>query len=77
MTINPETDIVATSYNPATHAHAYTIARAGKQWTITISDEEFRQFGPVMGANAALNKGRRRQYLATRLQAAMQGSADA
>lgn len=77
MTINPETDVVATSHDPVTRTHSYTIARGGKRWTTQIPDTDFGQFGPVMGANADLNKMRRRQHLATRLEAAMAGAPDA
>lgn len=77
MTINPETDVVASSYDSTARIHSYTIARGGKRWTVAIPDQDFRQFGPVMGADADLNKARRRQYLAARLTTAMGGPADA
>lgn len=77
MTIHPETDVVASSYDPIARTHSYTIARSGHRWTVAIPDQDFRQFGPIMGANADLNKARRRQHLATRLEAAMSGAPDA
>lgn len=77
MTINPETDIVATSYDPDARTHSYTIARPDGRWTVTIPDADFRQFGPIMGADADLNKARRRQHLASRLEQAMSGPPDA
>lgn len=76
MTFNPETEIAETRYDVATRVHTYIAERGGKRWTVTIPDAEFAQFGPVMGAGAALNKARRRQYLATKMTAAMGGRAD-
>lgn len=76
MTIHPETEIVATSYDAPTRTHSYTIARDGKRWTVAIPDADFAQFGPVVGASAAVNKMNRRRHLAQRLEAAMQGAAD-
>jgi hypothetical protein len=77
MTINPETEIVATSHDPVTQTHRYTVEKQGKRWTVAIPDLEFQKFGPVFGAQAATNKERRRMYLANRLTAAMQGEPDA
>jgi len=77
MSINPETDIVASSYDGATRIHSYTIERGGKRWTAQIADDEFQRFGPVAGASAASNKARRRTYLATKIAAAMQETPDA
>jgi hypothetical protein len=77
MTIHPETEIVASSYDAATRVHSYTIERGGKRWTTTIPDDEFERFGPVVGASAATNKARRRNYLAAKLTNAMQGEPDA
>ena len=75
--IHPETEIIETRSNPATHVHTYVIAREGKRWTVDIPDDEFRQFGPVIGASHVQNKQARRTYLARRLVAAMEGPKDA
>lgn len=77
MTINPETEVVESSWDKVARVHRYTIERHGKRWTVAIPDAELAQFGPVVGAQAAANKARRRAYLATKLTAAMQGEPDA
>jgi hypothetical protein len=76
MTINPETEIVATSHDPIARTHSYTIERNGKRWTVAIPDADFQQFGPVKGADAAMNHASRRKHLAMRLEAAMGGAPD-
>jgi hypothetical protein len=76
VTIHLETEIVASSYDPTTRAHSYTIERNGKRWTVSVPDADFEQFGPILGATGAVNKQRRRQHLASRLEAAMGGRAD-
>lgn len=77
MTINPETEIVASSHDPVTRTHSYTIERGGKRWTVAIPDDEFARFGVVVGAQARSNQLRRRTYLVTKLTVAMQGEPDA
>lgn len=76
MSIHPESEIVGTSYDERARVHTYTIKRGGKKWTVNISDADFQQFGPVMGASASVNKLNRRKHLATRLEAAMRGPSD-
>lgn len=76
MSIHPETEIVATAHDPVARLHTYTISRHGRRWTVQIPDDDFSQYGPVLGASAAQNKMNRRRHLATRIEAAMQGQAD-
>lgn len=73
--INPETEIVATAYDPKTRTHSYTVQRDGKRFTAHIPDADFQAFGPVLGASAATNKINRRKHLAMRLEAAIRGEA--
>lgn len=77
MTVNPETEVVASSWDRAARTHSYTIERHGKRWTVAIPDEELVQFGRTTGAHANMNKTRRRAYLAGKLEQAMQGEPDA
>lgn len=77
MTINLDTEVVNTAYDVRTHVHTYVLARNGKRWTVRVPDQQFARFGPVVGAQAAQNKANRRKYLATMLENAMQGDADA
>lgn len=76
MTIHLETEIVGSAYDPIKRVHSYTIERAGKRWTVQIGADEFARTGPLLGAQAATNKHRRRSYVATRLANAMQGPHD-
>ena len=76
MTINPETEIVASSWDPQTRAHSYTIERTGRRWTVVIPDDDLQRFGPVLGASAAVNKQNRRRHLAAVLENAMRGEPD-
>lgn len=77
MTINLDTELAETAWDPTTRAHTYTLERQGKRWTVTIPDEELARFGPVVGAHGKTNQARRRLYVATKLAAAMQGEPDA
>ncbi len=76
MTINPETEVVHTSFDPVTRSHSYTVEKHGKRWTVVIPDAELAQFGRIVGAQAGFNKARRRAYLGQRLTDAMQGEPD-
>ncbi len=76
MTFNPETEIVSSSHDPVKRFHTYVAERNGKRWTVSIPDAEFAEFGPVVGASAAVNKQARRTYLARKMTAAMDGPAD-
>lgn len=75
MTINLETEVVASSFDGDTHV--YTIERGGQRWTVRVPDDDFQRFGPMMGAAGANNRMARRRYLATILTNAMQGAPDA
>ena len=77
MSIHPETEIVASAFDPIARAHSYTIERAGKRWTVAIPDADFERFGAVAGAAAGVNRANRRKHLATLLDAAMGGAPDA
>lgn len=77
MTINLDTEIVSSSFDKKKHTHTYTLERHGKRWTVTIPDTEVAQFGPIMGAQAGVNKNRRRNYLAAKLTDRMCGEPDA
>lgn len=76
MSINLETDIAGTRYDAATRTHYYTVERGAHRWTVAVADDEFARFGPQVGAQAKTNQARRRNYLATKLNAAIQGPAD-
>jgi hypothetical protein len=68
MTLNLDTEVVATAYDPATETCAYTIERGGSRWTARIPVAQFEALGA--------NKDARRAYLATMLVAAMQSEPD-
>jgi hypothetical protein len=68
MTINLDTEIVATAFDPATDTCAYTIARDGKRWTVRVALAHLDAHGT--------NKDARRAHLANVLTAAMQGAPD-
>ena len=69
MTLNLDTEIVATAYDPATDTCAYTIARNGQRWTVQVPMAQLESHGA--------NKQARRAHLANVLTAAMQGLPDA
>lgn len=68
MTINLDTEIVATAHDPISRMNSYTIERGGRRWTVQVHMDEFQRCGP--GAQA------RRNLLGHRLMTAMQGKAD-
>jgi hypothetical protein len=68
MTINLDTEIVATAFDPASGTCAYTIERDGRRWTVRV------QLAQLDGQGAS--KDARRAHLANLLTAAMQGAAD-
>lgn len=76
MTLNPETQIVASGYDAAHHVHTYTVEHDGKRWTARITDAEFARLGPVLGATAVSAKQARRAFLARKIREAMDGPAD-
>jgi len=67
-TINFDTEIVATHFDPKTRECFYTIERSGRRWTIGLHIDEFNKAGPTMQA--------RQQKLANALNEAMRGPAD-
>jgi len=69
MTLNLDTEIVATAHDPATDTCAYTLARDGKRWTVAVSMRALDTHGSSREA--------RRAHLANLLLAAMQGPPDA
>lgn len=73
MTINLDTEIVATRYDPIARTNFYTIEREGKRWTAGVHDDHFTPHGPV-GDPGALQK--RRAHLAKVLTDAMAGPPD-
>lgn len=68
MTINLDTEIVATAFDPATDTCAYTVARDGKRWTVRVPLAQLEAHGA--------NKDARRAHLANVLTAAMHGAPD-
>ena len=68
MTINLDTEIVATAFDPASGTCAYTIARDGRRWTVRVSLAQLDGHGA--------SKDARRAHLANLLTAAMQGPSD-
>lgn len=69
MTINPETEIVATRYDPKTRDCFYTIQRGDRRWTAKVPLADLDKL--------AGNKQKRRNHLATVLELAMRGEPDA
>jgi hypothetical protein len=68
MTINLDSEIVATAFDPATQTCAYTIARDGKRWTVRV---------PLVHLDAhGASKDARRAHLANVLMAAMRDAPD-
>lgn len=72
MTIALDTEIVATSHDPANGDCYYTIERNGKRWTAKVHVDKFNQIGTTP---ASLMQ--RRQHLAQALEQAMMGPPDA
>jgi hypothetical protein len=68
MSLNLDTEIVATAYDPATETCTYTIARNGQRWTVRVPMAQLEGHGA--------NKEARRAHLANLLTAAMQGLPD-
>lgn len=72
MTINLDTEIVATRYEPKTGDCFYTIERDGKRWTAQVHVDAFTQYGAIQPSVQ-----QRRDYLANALEQAMRGPPDA
>ena len=68
MSINLDTEIVATAFDPATGTCAYTVERDGRRWTVRVP------LSQLDGQGAS--KDARRAHLANLLTAAMQCPAD-
>jgi hypothetical protein len=68
MTINLDTEIVATRFDAPSHTCFYTIARGGKRWTAALHIDALEKAGA--------NKTLRRQTLAAALMNAMAGPPD-
>lgn len=71
MTVNPETEIVASSYDSVTRNCTYTIQRGDKRWTIAVP---LQHLDAHKGTN---HKVLRRNHVALVLELAMQGEPDA
>lgn len=68
MTINLETEVVASTFDPKTRQCAYTIKRNGKRWTVKLPIDDFAK---------QKTKQAKRDHLARALQSAMNGNPDA
>lgn len=68
MTVNLETEVVATGYNAAEQTCLYTIERGGKRWTVSVPLKHLEAHGG--------NRAARRNHLANVLENAMQGAHD-
>jgi hypothetical protein len=53
MTINLDTEIVATAFDPASDTCAYTIARDGKRWTVPVPTAHLDAHGARKDARRA------------------------
>lgn len=71
MTINLDSEVVATRYDSATGECFYTIERGGKRWTARVHLDDLNKHGPVAAAGQ-----QRRNYLAGALEEAMRGPPD-
>jgi len=67
-TINLDTEIVGTCFDPVSRKCSYTIARDGRRWTVYIHIDELNRHGG--------NKKLRRDHLGKLLMDAMRGKAD-
>ena len=68
QTINLDTEIVATSYDPATRMNYYTIERGGRRWTASVHTDHL--------AVHKANKEARRRHVGNVLVEAMRGPSD-
>lgn len=66
--IHPDSEVVATAFDPISGVCAYTIQRDGKRWTARIHVDELNKLGA--------NKQARRTYLSNALKQAMIGPPD-
>jgi hypothetical protein len=68
MTLNLDSEIVATAYDPASGTCSYTLARDGRHWTVAVPLAQLEAQGA--------SKEARRNHLANVLIAAMHGPSD-
>ena len=68
MTVNLDTEIASTQYDPVTRMNIYTLERSGRRWTVRVHSDDLNRHGP--------NKLARRNHLANVLSGAMNGPAD-
>ncbi len=68
MTINPESEIVASRHDPVARVFHYTIERGGRRWTVAIPEDDLNRH--------KANKQARRNHLGNALNVAMMGKAD-
>jgi DNA-binding protein YbaB len=71
MTINLDTEIVATYFDTKSGNCSYTIERNGKRWTASVHVDQFNQHDLSPGGQQ-----RRRDHLARALEDAMRGMDD-
>lgn len=71
MTINLDTEIVATRYDPIARANYYTILRNGQRYTATVAQSDLDNLGRLPGS-----KEKRRTFVANALTMAMSGAPD-
>lgn len=71
MTINVDTEIVASRYDAAKRMNHYTIERDGHRWTVDVPDDHLDKHGRGPGSLV-----RRRNHVASVLVLAMRGKPD-
>lgn len=72
MTINLETEVVKSSFDPINRISTYTIQRDGKNYTAAVNLADLDKLGPAGPAT----KAARRTFIANALNAALQGQPD-
>lgn len=72
MTINLETEVVSSSFDPINRVSTYTILRNDKRYTATVKLADLDKLGPL----SAATKVARRTFIANALNAALQGEPD-
>ena len=68
QTINLDTEIVGTRYDPVNRTNHYTIERGGRRWTASVHTDHL--------AVHKANKEARRRHVANALVEAMRGNPD-
>lgn len=71
MTINVDTEIVASRYDAAKRINHYTIKRDGRHWSVEVPDDHLDRHGRGAGS-----RDRRRNHVGSLLVLAMRGKAD-